>query len=665
MRARYLLAASAAHLRQRLIEDQEGLVGELVARAAQVYNTTIGTSEKETWRSSVRHVVNLLVEANLGDVMVILEMNNLSSDGRIDMVLVGSQPGTRDLSVVLVENKRWSWARMSHEPGEVIHPGSPAGDLHPVKQVWSYGESMLQHMSHLHAARMHYVVNLHVAKREDVAGIMPPAEPLPTECDGSVQIFAGDERDKFATFLIGAISGDQAVEHLRDIDEARVRPNEDLMRAVDQAVRERSIFVLLDQQQLAVERVIRAVRRAGSASNKEVFIIKGGPGTGKSVLALELLGRLNRLGFAAKHASGSSAFAGALREHLSGTRKGAEKVFTYFNQHGWRTENDLDALVIDEGHRLRPTSSNHRTRAEDRTGVPQACELITAARVPVFLLDPYQVIRADEVGTVETIRQAADDCGVAPGNVHEIVLDSQFRHSRSPEYVDWVERLFGYHGGAPAQWTPRDEYDVFLAASPQEMEKYLRLRMAQDATARIVAGFWWPWAKATDRKGDLELDIRIGEWHRAWNAHKKYVRKRIPGPETWATDPAGFEQVGCIYTAQSFEWDYVGLIMGEDYVWRDGQWAAVKNKDHAMRGVHGERLHEVVRNTYRTLATRGARGAVLFSADEQTQLMLTNAGIPLLVDELDRLSSSAVGRDALAAPHVQFRLPKPTSGQLF
>ncbi|WP_344316599.1 DNA/RNA helicase domain-containing protein [Acrocarpospora pleiomorpha] len=428
-------------------------MADLTTRTARMFHTSASTSERESWRASVRHVVNALIEAKLSEVIVILEMSNLSNNGRIDMVLVGSYPGTSDLSLVVVENKQWSWARMDPKNGKVIHPGSLSGTLHPAKQVWSYGESLLRHMSLLHTARMHYLVNLHNAQRKDVVDILPPAEPLPEECDDSLHIFAGDERDEFLSFLTEVLSGDHAADHLRDIDEARVRPNEDLMRAVDRAVRDRPVFVLLDQQRLAVDQIIRDVRQANSARNKKVFIIKGGPGTGKSVLALELLGRLNRLGFATEHASGSSAFAGALREHLSGTRKEVEEVFTYFNQHGRRPENEIDCLVIDEGHRLRATSVDRFTKAEHRTEVPQACELINVARVSVFLLDPYQVIRADEVGTIEEIRQAADDCGVLPTNIHEFTLESQFRHTRCPEFVDWVEQLFGYHGTAPSPCT--------------------------------------------------------------------------------------------------------------------------------------------------------------------------------------------------------------------
>ncbi|WP_155352121.1 DNA/RNA helicase domain-containing protein, partial [Acrocarpospora pleiomorpha] len=214
-------------------------------------------------------------------------------------------------------------------------------------------------------------------------------------------------------------------------------------------------------------------------------------------------------------------------------------------------------------------------------------------------------------------------------------------------------------------WTPREEYDVFLAASPHEMEDYLRIQLAQDATARITAGYCWRWSKDTDRDGNLRKDIVIGDWRRPWNAGKKYARKRIPGPASWATDPAGFEQVGCIYTAQSFEWDYAGLIIGPDYVWRDGQWVASKNKDHNMRGVHGVQLHEVVRNIYRTLATRGVRGTILYSADEQTQRMLTQAGIPQLGEEIERLTTSPAYREWHVASHVKLRLPKPSADQLF
>ncbi|WP_405139945.1 DUF2075 domain-containing protein [Sphaerisporangium sp. NBC_01403] len=670
MGSRYLLAMSAAQLKERLSRDREGLIAEMAKRAARGFNTSVEAGERTSWRGSIPAVVDLLIQAGLGEIITVLEMSNLSSDRRVDMVLVGSHPADGELSVVLIENKQWQWARMNRATGRVIHPGGYADVQHPVQQIWAYGESMRRHMSLLNSAHMYHVVNLHNAERAAVEKILPPVEPLPEECDDSVRVFTGDAsgRSDFVSFLSTVLSADRASEHLRDINEARVTPNEDLMRAVDRTVRARSIFVLLDEQQDAVNQVIRAVREAGSASNKHVFIIRGGPGTGKSVLALELLGKLNRLGYQAVHASGSTAFAGALRKHLTGPRRKVEDTFTYFNQHGRRDRNELHALIIDEAHRLRPTSSNFRTKPEDRTNVPQAYELIEAARVPVFLLDPYQVIRAEEVGTIEAIRQAAHDCGVLPENVHEIMLGSQFRHSRCPEYIDWVEQLFGQHGGPPVPWNQNEDFEVLLAQSPHGMEDYLRARTAMGHTARITAGYCWKWpveSAETDRMGNLINSVVIDDWRRPWNARREYSRKRIPGPASWATYDTGFEQIGCVYTAQSFEWDYAGLIIGTDFTWRNSRWMATKNKDRATSNVAQDRLHEVIRNTYRTLATRGLHGIVLYAVDHETQRMLTDLGIPDVQNKLQQVLSSSEYLRLRSSPHVDLRLPQPTEGQIF
>ena len=91
--------------------------------------------------------------------------------------------------------------------------------------------------------------------------------------------------------------------------------------------------------------------------------------------------------------------------------------------------------------------------------------------------------------------------------------------------------------------------------------------------------------------------------------------------ELWAIDPKGFDQIGCVYTAQGFEYDWNAVIFGSDLVWRAGAWVGDRSgsRDPAMRGITPEHFETLVKNTYKVLLTRGLVGTILYSVDEETQ----------------------------------------------
>ncbi|OOC52434.1 hypothetical protein NOSIN_00115 [Nocardiopsis sinuspersici] len=611
--------------------DTGDLVATLEHRAKRLYTTITKSAERTSWSASIKTVTAVLLEAGLDDVLVLLEMSTLISHKRIDMVLLGSHPRTGTISLVIVENKQWSWMRPNTDTGLVDHPGSPAqGSLHPLDQAWDYGMSLARNLPML-SDNWTCVANLHNAPPEQITS---PALPADIDPDRAKMFGAGpQQRRDLAEFLASVISGRRATTHLRALNAAHVRPTDELMRSVPAMVRSRgAFFPLLDEQREAFRRIAHVLDQKFTENDKNVFIVIGGPGTGKSVLALELLGHFNHIGSAAVHASGSSAFAKALRSHVAGARGEAEEIFTYFNQHRHRIRNQLNVLLCDESHRLRKDSNGQYMAREYRSNTPQVHELIDAARVPVFFLDPYQVVRRDEVGTPETIQQAAIQLGIREDNIHQIDLKTQFRQSSCPEYLDWLEDLLGYRDAAPGPWGYQGPFQLLAADNPAEMEAYLRLQVARGRTARMVAGYCWPWTKRASPDGGLVEDIKIDDWECAWNSHAP--RKGIPGADTWATDPRGLDQVGCIYTAQGLEWDYCGVIMGHDYTWAGSGWRVQRGED---RMIWGDNLHAMVRNIYRVLATRGRDGTVLYSTNATTRQLLTSLGVPPLAPALKRL----------------------------
>jgi hypothetical protein len=268
-----------------------------------------------------------------------------------------------------------------------------------------------------------------------------------------------------------------------------------------------------------------------------------------------------------------------------------------------------------------------------RTDRPQIDELIAAARVPVFLLDEHQVVRPGEIGTLADITTAASAAGL---EVRKINLNDQFRCGGSRLYEEWVLRLLQLEPGGPVPWDGDSDFDVAVAAGPSAMEAYLRRMLDQGYGARIAAGYCWPWSDA-ERGRPLRLDVQIGEWHRPWNNKKETTHEGAPGTPFWASDEAGFGQVGCVYTAQGFEYDYAGVIIGPDLVWRGDRWISRPDRSHdsQVKRASAEDFDRAIRNTYKVLLTRGMRGALIYSTDGETQRLLRSL-VPATVEELRR-----------------------------
>jgi len=180
--------------------------------------------------------------------------------------------------------------------------------------------------------------------------------------------------------------------------------------------------------------------------------------------------------------------------------------------------------------------------------------------------------------------------------------------------------------GGPLPWTGDPDFTVQVADSPHELENVLQAKLDAGYAARMSAGFCWPWSNPNP-DGSLVADVVVGDWSRPWNLRGDRAVGGAPPSALWATDPAGFGQVGCVYTAQGFEYDWNGVILGPDLVWRNGGWVAERsaNKDPNLRSrsaVPDQDFERLVRNVYKVLLTRGMIGTVIYSTDAETRAML-------------------------------------------
>ncbi|GAA2411583.1 DUF2075 domain-containing protein [Streptomyces glaucosporus] len=576
-----------------------------------------GPSEARSWERSIPVLAAALNDAGLGGVEVILEYALPLNSKRVDAVLAGVHPATGEPSYVVVELKQWSQATPDEDDPTLCHVDAYARPvLNPVEQVRRYCEYVINFNGAVaeHPERVSGVAYLHNATEFGVGGLRE------IETDDRGQLYTAGSRGEFIDYLRARLSGGHPGARAADeLLAGKTVPSRQLMSVAAQEVREREQFVLLDEQQVAYRVVLNAVRRAKQSDHKEVVVVTGGPGTGKSVIALSLLGELYRQGVPALHATGSQSFTKTMRKVAGARKREVQDLFKYFNSFMTAEKNSLDVLICDEAHRIRETSANRYTPAAHRTGRPQIEELIDVARVPVFLLDEHQVVRPGEMGTVAEIRAAAAAKGLA---CHVVPLDSQFRCGGSDAYLRWVVRLLGLEPGGPVVWEPDDRMQLLVADSPREMEAFLEERRARGYGARISAGYCWKWSPEPKPGDPLPADVVIGDWARPWNLRGDRSVSGAPPAALWATDPAGFGQVGCVYTAQGFEYDWSGVIIGPDLVWRGDRWITDRtaSKDPVFKkSTPDADVDRLIRNTYKVLLTRGMVGTVVYSTDPETR----------------------------------------------
>ncbi|MFJ8824887.1 DNA/RNA helicase domain-containing protein [Streptomyces sp. NPDC102467] len=576
-----------------------------------------GDSEARSWERSIPVLVAALNDAGLGDVELMLEYSLPLNSKRADVVLAGVHPVTGEPSYVVVELKQWSQATPHEDDPTLCHvPAYAHPVLNPIEQVHRYSEYLVNFNGAVaeHAHRVAGLAYLHNANESGVAGLRE------IERDGYGLLFTADSRgallDHLRTRLSDKRPGARAADEL--LSGATV-PSKQLMSVAAEEVRERTHFVLLDEQQVAYRMVLNAVEKARHADRKEVVIVTGGPGTGKSVIALQLLGEFYRRGVPALHATGSQSFTTTMRKVAGARKREVQDLFKYFNSFMSAEKNSLGALICDEAHRIRETSANRFTRAANRTGRAQIDELIDVAYVPVFFLDEHQVVRPGEMGTVAEIEAAAAKRDI-PCQV--VALDSQFRCGGSDAYLRWVVRLLGLEAGGPVTWEPDGRMQLLVADSPQEMEAFLEARRTQGYGARMSAGYCWRWSPEPKPGAPLPPDVTVGDWARPWNLRGDRSVSGAPPAALWATDPTGFGQVGCVYTAQGFEYDWSGVIVGPDLLWRGDRWITNRtaSKDPVFkRSTSDTDVDRLIRNTYKVLLTRGMVGTIVYSTDAETR----------------------------------------------
>ncbi len=615
-----------AGMSEDFIEDavQNRVASKLRDAFLRHYRFPPSPGEENAWRNSLRAMSQVFQRGNLIDHGVILEYQLPLTSRRLDC-LIAAQDGEGRDEAVIVELKQWSECEATDEPSIVrtIVGGGNREVLHPSAQVGQYRD---------------YLADMHTAFYEGLNPILLSAcsylhNYQPTKNDPlflaqysevltNAPIFASDDVDPLVSYLRHRLKGGNGRPVLDRVEQSRYRPSKKLLEHVAEVIKKEPTFVLLDEQKVVFDRIFRTAATVQADRNKSVFLVNGGPGTGKSVIAIQLMAELSRKGRNAQYATGSRAFTKTLHK-IVGARAAGQ--FRYFHNYGEANPSEIDVLICDEAHRLRPNSTNRfmsQAKRDKRSKKSQIQEIVDAAKVSVFFIDDRQIVRPGEVGSTSLIRETAtrNNC-----RLHEYSLEAQFRCAGSDGFVNWIDNTLGIRDTANVLWNQREEsFELRILTTPQALEDAIRQRASEGHSARVTAGFCWPWSDELLPGGKLVKDVVIGDYRRPWNARSEAagLAPGIPREVYWAHDPRGLDQIGCVYTAQGFEFDYVGVIWGPDltYDLQNACWRGdrTQSRDHVVRR-SGERFVDLVRNTYRVLLSRGLKGCYVHFMDKDTE----------------------------------------------
>lgn len=577
----------------------------------------VGQSELRSWRASLACMAKVLRDEDIPhDIGVAVEFVLPQSSKRIDITLAGhGEDGTKH--AVIVELKQWEFAKPTPRDAIVITRlgGAERTAIHPSYQAWSYAaflEGFNEAVYVEGGVGLHPCAYLHNYVSDgvlDAAHYLPYVERAP--------LFLKGERDldRLRLFIKQHIRHGRGRPILFELENGRIRPSKALADSVVKLLRGNPEFTLLDDQKEVFEAAVAASKQATTEAPR-VLIVEGGPGTGKSVVAVNLLSVL-RQGLVAKYVSKNAAPRDVYSANLAQGRENAHLANLFSGSGAFVNtgQGEFDVLIVDEAHRLTEKSGFYGNQGDH-----QVKEIIRAAKCAIFFIDEDQRITLHDVGTKELIRSFATARGA---QVEEYALESQFRCGGSDGYVAWIDNTFEIRPTANDTLAGID-YDFQVFDDPSLMHDAITARNVNNK-ARVVAGYCWPWLSKKNPAAD---DIVIGGYSRQWNLDEE--------GNLWVQGADSVVQVGCIHTCQGLEVEYVGVIIGPDLVMQDGKLLTVPRArarhDKTMKGFVGmfnedpisasHRAERIIKNTYRTLMTRGMKGCYVYATDPELRRYL-------------------------------------------
>ena len=571
-------------------------------------------AEFRSWENSLNYMYKVLNDNAIpADSGVAIEFNIPQTSKRVDFMISGygqqNNPG-----MVIVELKQWDSINEVQGADALVETYVGGGNhrvVHPSYQAWSYAQLIRDYNQEVQdgGISLYPCACLHNYIRHS-------NDPLDSEQYNDyldeAPAFTKGQLDQLRAFIKNSIHKGDQKEVLYRVDHGKIRPSKSLQDTIGSMLRGNREFIMIDEQKVAYEEILRLSLQCQKDYKKRTIIVKGGPGTGKTVIAVNLLAELTQRDQLVQYVSKNSAPRQVYLRKLKGQIK-KSSVDNMFKGSGTYVEagdNVAHTLLCDEAHRL-----NEKSGMFHNLGENQIKEIIHAAYCSVFFIDESQRVTMDDIGSVEEIEKWARE---ENSEIHYLELESQFRCNGSDGYLAWLDDVLDIRQTANYDLEGID-YDIRVCETPEEMRRLVIERNKTTNRARILAGYCWEWFKKEQNNTDYH-DIKIGDFEMSWN---------LGSGEPFAVSDTSINEAGCIHTSQGLEFDYVGVIIGDDIRYENDRVVTDYTKraktDQSLKGIKKlykespaeaeKRADEIIKNTYRTLLTRGMKGCYIYCTD--------------------------------------------------
>lgn len=543
----------------------------------------------------------------------------------MDFIISGADSDDHD-NVVIVELKQWQKAEVvdddMHYCVKTFVGGNDRIVCHPSYQAYSYS-CFIRNYSQTVLDKGINLVPCAYLHNYDPKFKPNLSNSIYREWVGEAPFFVRDEAEVFSAFIKKYVTRKSSDgDLLYKIDHGRLKPTKALQDSLASLVKGNKEFMLLDEQAVCYDMCLKTMAKCKEDGRKRTIIIQGGPGTGKSVLAVNLLMEYISKSLNASYVTKNSAPRKAFLSLL--TNSDAKKLVNikqlFRSPFGLSNVpcNTYDCLIVDEAHRL------VKKMYGDWNGENQVKECISASLLSIFLLDEDQAVTNKDIGSVDEIRKWCVALGSILKMPEEANLVSQFRCNGSDAYIQFVDDVLQRTGESVSVDLSELNFDFRVFDNASDLREALRKKNSVNNKSRMVAGYCYDW---NVKHGRGEYDILLpGGFRAKWN---------LENDDIWAINPESFEEVGCIHTAQGLEFDYVGVLIGKDLrydtnsgnVITDKSRISKDDKSSGIRSSNDAQARRLILNTYKTLLTRGQKGCYVYCEDQAlSEYMKRKAG---------------------------------------
>lgn len=603
--------------KQTFVQDvRSGVIATKILNLIREKGLNAGQDrEFASWHNSMKFMRDIVDDSEIDDdVQIAIEYNIPQTSKRVDFIIVGADEKDRE-NIVIVELKQWSKAEVVDDDMHFSVRTYVANDkrivCHPSYQAYSYSRFLNNYSQAIHDRNIHLIPCAYLHNYLPAYKSALSAE-IYKEWYTTAPFFIMDEVQQFNEFVKEFVTKKSAHgDLLYQIENGRIRPTKSLQDALATMVRGTPVFDLLDEQAVCYDMCIRTMLQCLKDQKKRTILVQGGPGTGKSVLAVNLLMHFItsacNAAYVTKNSAPRQAFLSILSQNKAENIAEISQLFRSPFGLASVPANSYDCLIVDEAHRL------VKKMYGDWNGENQVKECINASLLTVFLLDEDQAVTTKDIGSVQEISKWCEELSSTIIMREETKLTSQFRCNGSDAYIQFVDNLLQRKEESIAVPLSELNYDFRLFDDASQMRDALREKNAINNKARMVAGYCYDW-NVKNRRGDVDIELP-GGFQAKWN---------LANDKIWAINPRSFEEVGCIHTAQGLEFDYVGVLIGKDLTYDKSSGRIVTNKSaistddksSGIRGASEEDARRLILNTYKTLLTRGQKGCYVYCEDE-------------------------------------------------